>query len=413
LTAGGTESARVPLGWAPRALHAAWADTLDGVSSDGFVSATGGAVSGDLGITGALTVQGPTTVDDLEVTGALIAPGWPPSWGSLAGEPVDAGSLTARIQALAYDTVDELTAALGATYLSATGGTVSGSLTATGSVRVGDQTLSCAAGDAAAPHGTLRWRNAGLELCSPQGWRLLYAGDDGATSGTAAASCKAIRDAGRSRGTGAYWLRGSVGDPYLAWCEMVKDGGGWTLVVRVAENATNEDFRWAGRAWTEGEGNVLDWGASHVSLAWRRVTDFTHGRFERTSSGASTTGAMSDCAPAGSALSSGSGACAAFASGTALFTTVLPAYAGSSHSGFGLSRRSPTSVCAINARIYLSTSIWDGGDSEVVSGAGYDYKAGNQYSASCNCPYSTYCGEGLNSGGNTVDDNYRWTFWVR
>jgi hypothetical protein len=58
---------------------------------------------------------------------------------------------------------------------------------------------------------------------------------DGASSATAALSCKNIYDAGQSTGDALYWLdpdgSGSAYAPFQAYCDMTN--GGWTLITRM------------------------------------------------------------------------------------------------------------------------------------------------------------------------------------
>jgi hypothetical protein len=74
----------------------------------------------------------------------------------------------------------------------------------------------------------------------------------------AAESCEAILLAGAAAGDGSYWLTGSSGD-FETWCDMTRDGGGWTFIGSVV----NEGSRgWDSEAvWltdTTGFGTVVD-----------------------------------------------------------------------------------------------------------------------------------------------------------
>lgn len=59
------------------------------------------------------------------------------------------------------------------------------------------------------------------------------------TSGTQAnpaASCLAILQGGASTGNGLYWLKTGAAAAYETYCDMVTQGGGWTLVASVHED---------------------------------------------------------------------------------------------------------------------------------------------------------------------------------
>ena len=59
------------------------------------------------------------------------------------------------------------------------------------------------------------------------------------TVAQAATSCRAILDAGQSQGSGVYHLSDGAGGTYLAHCDMVTDGGGWTVMFAGVNGSPN------------------------------------------------------------------------------------------------------------------------------------------------------------------------------
>ena len=57
----------------------------------------------------------------------------------------------------------------------------------------------------------------------------------GASAENAAPSCRHILAAGAATGDGVYWLDPAGGDPFVAYCDMTRDDGGWTLYAIGAE----------------------------------------------------------------------------------------------------------------------------------------------------------------------------------
>lgn len=213
--------------------------------------------------------------------------------------------------------------------------------------------------------------------------------------------------------SGMYWVSpdahlGATANIFIAQCDLDNDGGGWMLVARQAPHSAVDvyfedfEFHYGGSAWVSGEGRgaVSDPGASHVSAAWNHVAGAKEARFKTPDN----TGIMdiSSCVGSGT-LADASGSCGA------LPAYIITACGGASRcSDLYFNQRSLTAVCDIESRIYLGTAIWDNGDSEVVIGLGYNYMVGNQHSASCQCPYSNYCGANLANGGTFPDGLEVW-----
>jgi hypothetical protein len=103
------------------------------------------------------------------------------------------------------------------------GGTLTGNLAVDGRVVVGDDGAACNGGSA----GSLRFvdSEAALYFCNGDEW-ILVSGSVG-TQARPGASCKDILDRGGSSGDGNYWIRVG-GRSFAVYCDMTRDGGGWT-----------------------------------------------------------------------------------------------------------------------------------------------------------------------------------------
>ena len=114
--------------------------------------------------------------------------------------------------------------------------------TGSAAVKVKSSNSACSS----ATIGMLRLNKGGLEAClDGKEWvKVTTTGSqDGKTPESAASSCKALRADGVTT-SGAYYIKVGSAAPFKAYCEMQKDGGGWTLVAK----ANNRDTkRWYGK----------------------------------------------------------------------------------------------------------------------------------------------------------------------
>jgi len=122
-----------------------------------------------------------------------------------------------------------------------TGGTVSGNVNVSGSVKVADDTRLAPAAGA----GTIRWNSGKLQNSDGSVWKDISYTPLGSNSGTPGTTCLAILDAGDANGDGIYWIRPGASAAFEAYCYMGGDWPGATLVQSFAGSRGGSENRTA------------------------------------------------------------------------------------------------------------------------------------------------------------------------
>lgn len=94
------------------------------------------------------------------------------------------------------------------------------------------------------PTGRLAYDTGlGPQVCVDGTWRDMGSGaQDGSVAARAARTCDALHQTHPDVPSGAYWLDpdgdGNTSDAWLGWCDMDRNGGGWTLVMQNVKSVT-------------------------------------------------------------------------------------------------------------------------------------------------------------------------------
>lgn len=96
---------------------------------------------------------------------------------------------------------------------------------------------------AACEAGALRYDSGVLELCGDDlAWHIIPTAGPGQSASTAAASCKSLRQDHSVLTSGLYWVDPTGSDPYRTYCDMVTNGGGWTLCGKYDRNGSGSRY---------------------------------------------------------------------------------------------------------------------------------------------------------------------------
>ncbi|MSP91234.1 MAG: hypothetical protein EXR79_05465 [Myxococcales bacterium] len=93
----------------------------------------------------------------------------------------------------------------------------------------------------------LNSKDKSLYVCNGKDWFGISLVSVG-TADNPGLSCADILKKQSGAKDGAYWIAGPAGAASLTWCDMTLDGGGWTLVMRMANNGT---LGWSSAYWTD------------------------------------------------------------------------------------------------------------------------------------------------------------------
>ncbi|MBS3105022.1 hypothetical protein J4234_02085 [Candidatus Woesearchaeota archaeon] len=112
-------------------------------------------------------------------------------------------------------------------------------LDVSGGVKVANDMSACDASKA----GTIRWTGTAFQGCTGTTWTKIAGGEGGTSQTDAGRTCKKILDDGLSTGSGIYWIDpdndGNTNNAFQAYCDMINQDGGWTLVVGIEANANH------------------------------------------------------------------------------------------------------------------------------------------------------------------------------
>lgn len=245
-----SELAAGAVGTAQLAAHAVTAATLaDG--SVGSLQLAFGAVSADALGTGAVTSS---KLGTSSVTADALAAGAVTSGSVLAGaigtDALANGSVT--LEKLAgRDAATGLVTGLNAERL--------GGKSAADVAAMADSSAAIATAlklfsgvQRACAGGVQSFDGAAWGACQAQKWNCISTPNHaGCTTSSSYANCAAVlADALFAGGDGAYFIDpdGAGGAaPFPVWCDMTTDGGGWTMVMKLAGDST---LNWAATQWT-------------------------------------------------------------------------------------------------------------------------------------------------------------------